>query len=139
MINIVILILLFSFKSFSYSISEYKNQWGYDSISCDLSVMSRVTIKNGRIKSSSKKEKAKMKTIFAQLNTKEPKMVYPDQITLIKIKQEGNTYWLLNPLGTFANTVFILNTQDKWFVQQRSSAFPGTMGAMFYSWAGKCE
>ena len=78
-----------------------------------------------------------MKTIFTDLNTAKPKMVYPDQVDLIRLNKMGSTYWLMGTPALMATTVFIVNTKEKWFVQQRASSFSDQ--GYFYTWAGRCE
>ena len=132
----VILLIIFSLPAFADS--SYKQKWGYKSLSCELSKLATISIKGKKIKATHKKEKAKLKTVFTDLNTDKPKMIYPDQINLIKLKKAGNTYWLLSPQGSYATTLFIVNDKENWFIQQRSFALP-TGGGHFYSWGGKCE
>ena len=83
------------------------------------------------IQTAHRKEKAKLKTIFTDLDTDKPKMIYPDNMELIKINKFGDTYWLLGPPGRYATALFIVNTKENWHVQQKAISFP-TGQSLFY-------
>ena len=89
---IIALILLFSIGT--YAVSDYKKEWGYKSVSCQLDSIAQISVeKQGKtIKTAHKKEKAKVKSIFTDLDTDTPKMIYPDNTNLIKLKKTGDTY-----------------------------------------------
>lgn len=131
-----LLVFMLSFQS--YANSSYKKKWGYKSISCSLSHNAILDIeKKGRkIKASHKREKSKLNTVFTDLDTDKPRMIYPDNTELIKLKEEDGTYWLISG-ALFGITLFIVNTKNKWMVQQRANSILDK--AYFYSWGGKCE
>ena len=106
-------------------------------IKCQLKNLASVTYSNGKIKQKSYKEKAKSLSVFTDLITDKPKMLQPDKIDLVKLKQDNGVYWLASPLGKSALVIFIIDTKRKVLIQQRSADF---MGLAFYgqTWMGKC-
>ena len=134
-------LILFSIISF-ISYSEDKNikqlyPQADDTITCQLEYLARVSYEGGKLKKSAIKEKAKVSSVFTDLKSKKPKMLKPDKIDLIKIKEFDGVYWLLSLHGTMATVLFIIDTKNKVMIQQRSA---NLFGLSFYgqSWIGKC-
>ena len=108
-----------------------------DTITCQLEYLARVSYKDGKITRSTIKEKAKSPTVFSELKSKNPKMLQPDAMNLIKIKENNGIYWLLSPNGTSATVIFIVDINRKIVIQQRSADLPG-LSLYSQSWMGKC-
>lgn len=108
-----------------------------DTITCQLEVLARVEYESGKIKKTSHKEKAKTSSVFTNLKSNNPKMIKPDKIDLIKIKEHNGTYWLLSTEAVTAIVLFIIDTKRKVMIQQRSVAI-GRVAFYGHSWMGRC-
>ena len=108
-----------------------------DTITCQLEHLAVVSYEDGKFKKSANKEKAKVSSVFTDLKSKNPKMLKPDKIDLIKIKEYNGIYWLLSNSGVSATVLFIVDTKRNIMIQQRSADL---FGVSFYgqSWMGKC-
>lgn len=139
---ILILCFLFSFNVLSESTDQrdYRKLFPdmTDTITCRLSSIARVTYEKGKIKKEAKSEAAKSTSVFTGLTTDKPKMLKPDKIDLIKIKEHNGIYWLISPLGTTGLVFFTIDTGRKIMIQQRSADM---LGLVLYghSWMGRCE
>ena len=109
-----------------------------DTITCRLSSIARVSFINGNIQNEAHIERAKSTSVFTGLTTDKPKMLKPDKIDLIKVRQHNGIYWLVSPLGNTGLVTFTIDTNKKVMIQQRSADM---LGRVFYghSWIGKCE
>ena len=108
-----------------------------DKITCRLKYLTRVSYNGKKIEKEAIKEKAKSPSVFTGLKSNNPKMLKPDKMDLIKIKEFNGTYWLLSKSGLTATVLFIINTKRKMMIQHRSADFFGN----FYgqNWMGPCS
>ena len=137
----MVLCFLFSFNAFSKKIDQKDYEKLFpdmaDTITCQLSSIARVTYKNGQITKEVKNETAKSTSVFTGLTTDKPKMLRPDKIDLIKIKEHNGIYWLVSPLGGTGVVFFTIDTKRKIMIQQRSADMFG-MVIYGHSWMGRC-
>ncbi len=106
-----------------------------NTITCQLEHIARVKYESGKINKVAYTEKAKFPSVFTDLNKKNPKMIQPDQIDLIKINESDGVYWL-GSIGSMGMTLFIVDTNNKLLIQQRSMSLGETTYGQ--SWLGKC-
>ena len=133
-----------TFKTFHSTIDERNKAWKQlesckkenDTIACRLEYISRTLYDNGKIINKAYKETARFSSIFTGLQSDNPKMIQPDKIDLVKIKEFNGVYWFASPTGIIGTVLFIIDTKNKVMIQQRSRS----LGEKIYgqSWLGKC-
>ena len=105
-----------------------------NTITSRLSSIARISLSRGKIKSEAHIERAKSTSVFTGLTTDKPKMLKPDKIDLIKVRQHNGIYWLVSPLGNTGLVTFAIVQTRKLLIQQRSADMLGRVSYGILGW-----